>query len=98
MSAAERAAVARTFEAIVEALSNDRACSGDRIQLLAGFLRATADSAALAVRRGDRAHVLDKLVADLDRFVAGLAAPEAPEVNPADPFIVDRPIGNSGPQ
>lgn len=57
------------LEATVEALSNDQACSAGRIQLLAGYLRATANSAALAIRTGDRAHVLDKLTSQLDVFV-----------------------------
>jgi hypothetical protein len=72
IGAAERASIARVLEATVEALGNDHACSAGRIQLLAGYLRATADSAALAIRTGDRAHVLDKLTSQLDVFVQRL--------------------------
>jgi len=74
----ERASIARLLEAAVEALGNERATSRDRIQLLAGYLRSVADSAALIVRQGHRAHLLDKLAADLDAFVVSLDKPGEP--------------------
>jgi hypothetical protein len=78
VGAAERASIARLLESTVEALGNERACRSDRIQLLAGYLRSIADSAALMVRQGNRAHVLDKLTADLDAMVFTLSEPGEP--------------------
>jgi hypothetical protein len=63
---AERASIARLLEASRDALADQRII-GDRLNLLAGYLIATLDTAALAIRQGYRAHVLDRLVADLDR-------------------------------
>lgn len=72
LGSAERHAVARLLEAAGEAL-NDPAVTGDRFQLLAGHVAATLEGGALAVRQGWRAHVLDKLTADLDRHRKQLA-------------------------
>lgn len=60
------------------------------------------DLAELALRQGYRAHVLDRLAAEVDAYREQLASGAgAPEPNPADPFIVgeppSRPITNSGP-
>jgi hypothetical protein len=59
------------------------------------------DQAALALRQGYRAHLLDRLTAELDQRLQQLAdAAETPETNSADPFTVEtphRPITNSGP-
>jgi hypothetical protein len=72
IGAAERASIARLFEAITDALFDEQATRGEVVQLFNGYLRSIADSAALATRRGHRAHVLDKLVVDLDAMVATL--------------------------
>ena len=67
----ERAAVARLMEASREALLDGQVPRAERHRLLA-YLITVLDQAALAVRQGYRAHLLDRLTADLDRFVAGL--------------------------
>jgi hypothetical protein len=100
LGSTERASVARMLKAARDAIRDSRLRLLDRIDLaqhLAGML----DEASLAVRQGFRAHLLDRLVADLDRYVERLAdAAQAPEHNAADPYHVDaphRPITNSGP-
>lgn len=69
----ERALIARLLEATVEALDDQRLGPAERATLL-GFLRSTFDAAALAIRQGWRAHLLDRLTADLDRQRELLAA------------------------
>jgi hypothetical protein len=75
LSPHERASIARLFEAAVEALGDERATHARNAQAFNGHLRWVADRAALAVRQGHRAHLLDQLTAGLDTFVASLSEP-----------------------
>jgi hypothetical protein len=72
----ERAAVARLLEATREHLLDRRVPRAERHRLLA-YLVTMLDQASLAVRQGYRAHLLDRLTADLDRFVAELVGDQA---------------------
>jgi hypothetical protein len=75
LSPHERASIARLLEATVEALGNERATHAMNAQAFTTHLRWIADRAALAVRQGHRAHLLDQLTADLDTFIASLSQP-----------------------
>lgn len=92
----ERHAIARLLEASREALQDEHT----RPQV-AAYLMGMLDQAAIVVRQGYRAHLLDRLTDDLDQRLQQLAdAALAPERNAADPFTVEaphRPIANSGP-
>jgi hypothetical protein len=100
IEAVERASIARLMEASRDAIRDPRLRLLDRLDL-AQHLAGMCDQAALALRQGYRAHLLDRLTADLDQRLQQLAdAAPAPERNPADPFTVEtphRPITNSGP-
>jgi len=72
----ERAAVARLMEASREALLNHQVPRAERHRLVV-YIIPMLDQAALAVRQGSRAHLLDRLTADLDRYVAELVGDQA---------------------
>jgi hypothetical protein len=72
----ERAAMGRLLEATREALLNHQVPRAERHRLVV-YLITVLDQAALAVRQGYRAHLLDRLTADLDRFVAELVGDHA---------------------
>jgi len=59
------------MEACVSAIRNDQG-DPDRAPILLGLLRHTLDRGALAIRQGNRVHVLDRLVRDLDQEAAQL--------------------------
>jgi len=100
IEAAERASIARVIEAARDAIRDLRLRLLDRIDL-ANHLAGMFDEASPAVGQGYRAHLLDRLTAELDQRLQQLAdAAQPPERNPADPFTVEtphRPITNSGP-
>jgi hypothetical protein len=75
LSSHERAAVARLLEAAVEALRDERLDRTAKVRL-GGYLWGTLDTAALYVRSGNRAGLLDKLTASLDRHREELAGGE----------------------
>jgi hypothetical protein len=72
LSSGERASIARLLEASRDALDDQR-IGHDNQHRLAGYLVARFDAAALAVRQGHRSHVLDRIVAELDRYRDQLA-------------------------
>jgi hypothetical protein len=72
----ERAAVGRLLEATREALLDRQVPRSERHRLIT-YVVTVLDQASLAVRQGYRAHLLDRLTADLDRFIAELVGDQA---------------------
>jgi hypothetical protein len=72
LEAGERASIARLLEASRDALDDRRLDYIGRARL-AGYLVSKFDEAALAVRQGHRAHLLDRITAELDRTRETLA-------------------------
>ncbi len=73
LEVSERHAVARFLEATRDALDDQRIGYIGRARL-AGYLVAKFDAAALAVRQGHRAHLLDRITGELDRVRGQLAS------------------------
>jgi len=68
----ERASIARLLEASRDALDDSRLDYIDRSRL-ASYLVGRFDEAALAVRQGNRAHLLDRITSEVDRTREQLA-------------------------
>jgi len=72
LQSGERASIARLLEASRDALDDRRLDYIDRSRL-ASFLVGHFDEAALAVRQGNRAHLLDRITSEVDRTREQLA-------------------------
>ena len=72
LQSGERASIARLLEASREAFDDQRLDYIDRSRL-ASFLVGRFDEAALAVRQGHRAYLLDRITGELDRTREQLA-------------------------
>jgi len=72
LQSGERASIARLLEASRDALDDRRLDYIDRSRM-ASFLVGRFDEAALAVRQGNRAHLLDRITSEVDRTREQLA-------------------------